>query len=319
MHLVLKPFHGKIYQKNGIFSSYDKNIFYGIDKYLKKRGLNIVTADVTTPREADYYIFCDVPYPWEVKYWILLLKHLKKSILVCFESPIINPFSHLRFIQKLFKQVYSWEDSQNLPTNVIKFYIPQTNRDMNISPVKFTDKQFLVMINSFKSSHPFLNFLSRYKTDLYQERLRAIGFFESNLNNEFSLYGKGWPSGTYSSYRGYVKNKIRTLRMFKYSLCFENNPAPGYISEKIFDCFKAKCVPIYLGAPNIRDYIPESCFIDLRNFSNYQELLAFLKSISEANYERYLRSADKFLSNPKTIQTWFDPGFISKITKLKQI
>ena len=40
----------------------------------------------------------------------------------------------------------------------------------------------------------------------------------------------------------------------------------GYISEKIFDCFFAGTVPLYLGAPDIEDYIPADTFIDLRQF-----------------------------------------------------
>ena len=40
----------------------------------------------------------------------------------------------------------------------------------------------------------------------------------------------------------------------------------GYITEKIFDSFAAWCVPVYWGASNVTDYIPEGCFIDRRKF-----------------------------------------------------
>lgn len=312
MNLILKPFHGQAYLQNKIFTSCDdgKNIFYKLDKIMAKKGISIITADIKNPSEVDYYIFCDVPYPWEIRYWILLLKNQKKSILFCFESPIINPFSHLRFIQKLFKLVYSWEDANDLPVNVIKFYIPQTNKDLNVPKVSFNHKSFLIMVNSFKSSYPYFNILSRYKIDLYKTRLKAVNFFEKKIGNNFSLYGKGWSTDQYKSHRGYTDNKIQTLRHFKYCLCFENNPAPGYISEKIFDCFKAKCVPIYLGAPNICDYIPSSSFIDFRSFSNFDDLLFFLESISEKQYEKYLKSANKFMLLNSTQNIWFEDGFI---------
>ena len=37
----------------------------------------------------------------------------------------------------------------------------------------------------------------------------------------------------------------------------------GYVTEKIFDAFKAGCVPVYWGAENITKYVPAECFIDM--------------------------------------------------------
>ncbi len=41
---------------------------------------------------------------------------------------------------------------------------------------------------------------------------------------------------------------------------------PGYITEKIWDSFKARSIPIYWGASNIEEYIPINTFIDFRKF-----------------------------------------------------
>ena len=41
---------------------------------------------------------------------------------------------------------------------------------------------------------------------------------------------------------------------------------PGYMTEKIWDSFKAKTVPVYWGASNIEEYVPKNCFIDYRDF-----------------------------------------------------
>ncbi len=69
----------------------------------------------------------------------------------------------------------------------------------------------------------------------------------------------------------------------------------GYITEKIIDCFAAGCVPIYLGADNVTDYIPKECFIDKREFPSYRDLLRFLKSVSAEKHAAYLAAARKFL------------------------
>jgi hypothetical protein len=63
------------------------------------------------------------------------------------------------------------------------------------------------------------------------------------------------------------------LEKYKFSICYENaRDTPGYITEKIFDCFFAGCVPIYWGANNITDHIPKECFIDKRDFEDYKVL-----------------------------------------------
>lgn len=308
INLAIKPFHGKIYLKNGLFHSWDKNIFSNLDVFLIKKNIYLYTCDTHPEITPDRILFCDCPYPWEINYWILLLKNLSKSVLLCFESPIINPFSQMRLVQKLFSHVYSWEDSSRICVN--KFYIPQTSFCMRTNPLAFEKKQFICLINSYKASYPLLQFLSPYKKNLYKERIKAIRFFENVLPNGFSLYGRGWPKKYFPSYFGQVKNKIACLKKYKYNLCFENNIAPGYISEKIFDCFKAGCVPIYYGASNIEKYIPSSAYIDFRDFSSYEQLLAFLLSITPNHYEKYLRAGKKFLHNKKTQSIWFLPGFL---------
>jgi hypothetical protein len=55
----------------------------------------------------------------------------------------------------------------------------------------------------------------------------------------------------------------------------------GYVTEKIFDCFYAGCIPIYLGAKNISKLIPTDSFIDYRKYSSAQELLNHIITLSD--------------------------------------
>ena len=80
------------------------------------------------------------------------------------------------------------------------------------------------------------------------------------------------------------------------SLTFENcDNAPGYISEKILDAFMAGIVPIYWGAPNIATHIPSDCFIDMREFADYEDLYKYLKGVSYVRYCEYLEAIDSFI------------------------
>lgn len=74
-------------------------------------------------------------------------------------------------------------------------------------------------------------------------------------------------------------DKIAVLKNDQFCVCYENTKdVRGYVSEKIFDCFKAGVVPVYLGASNICEYVPKSSFVDRRDFASDQEVYDFLKS-----------------------------------------
>lgn len=159
--------------------------------------------------------------------------------------------------------------------------------------------------------------------DLYAERVRTIRWFEHNAPEAFDLYGSGWEVSpprfgkigrlwhrmalrwarltgykAFSSYRGKVPSKLETLKKYRFAVCYENvKDLPGYITEKIFDCFFAGCVPIYWGAPNVSDYIPRACFIDRREFSSHDDLYWYLTHMTEANYQAYQIAVRDFLDS----------------------
>ena len=201
--------------------------------------------------------------------------------------------------------------------------MPKTSLGLNIKPKKFKERKFLVLIN--KNILPFYPFkiILKFGKELYTERIRAIEFFEKTIPKKFYLYGRDWNKPKkhnlteriigpkkYLTYKGEVDDKIELLSSFKYSICFENlTDTTGFITEKIFDCLKARCVPVYWGATDIENYIPRECFIDFRQFKDYDELLKFLNSISEQKYAKYIKSIEKLLSDKKFINLWFEEAF----------
>jgi hypothetical protein len=143
--------------------------------------------------------------------------------------------------------------------------------------------------------------------DRYRARLRAIEAF-SGLD-DFDLYGEGWNvrhpavepalhAAAQRVYRGVVDDKLSLLARYRFALVFENTRFPGYISEKLFDCFFARCIPIYSGAPDIAQYVPPPAFIDARQFATVPDLERFLRGITEADARRYVDAAHAFLASP---------------------
>lgn len=89
---------------------------------------------------------------------------------------------------------------------------------------------------------------------------------------------------------------------------------PGYITEKIWDSFKAKTLPVYWGASNIEEYVPKNCFIDYRDFLDFEKLFIFLSNITESEYNIYIENIELFLQTQEA-KKWFDRSWAEDFLK----
>jgi hypothetical protein len=101
----------------------------------------------------------------------------------------------------------------------------------------------------------------------------------------------------YPSYRGPASSLRATLKDYRFCICLENSSFPGWVTERIFDCFLSGCVPVYLGDPNIKSRIQEDAFIDMRKFKSYQDMYDSLKNMSENEYLNYIEAIKSFLNS----------------------
>ena len=189
-----------------------------------------------------------------------------------------------------YQYVYTWDDSLVDNKKFFKFYYPEKQAIAHDLP-NFSEKKLCVMISSHFTLH----------------RLEMLDFFRDK-KDEFEFYGKKCPEKQFEHlYKGPIEGppsspeKINTLKKYRFCLCFENKTnLPGYISEKIFHCFAAGCVPVYLGASNIELYIPKNCFIDLRDFESRDALYSYIKNMSQEKYEEYLSHIRRYLESTQS-------------------
>lgn len=91
---------------------------------------------------------------------------------------------------------------------------------------------------------------------------------------------------------GPVKDKDAFIRKYKFNIAFENSMVEGYTTEKLFDAFAAKTVPIYWGNPLVsRDANPEA-FINITDFATLQDAVDYVAKVNsdEKLYHNYLNS-----------------------------
>lgn len=273
------------------------------------------------------------------------------SAFFVFECPIVEPslYRALGDVERRFKHVFTWSDSASLERftgrrlRFDRFYWPQSFDDVHPGIWDNTDRKFLVMINSNKLPRV-------YWRELYTRRLEAVEFF--SRFDEVDLYGPGWEKASFRvgktlmpftlrrlqhsmltqwqrvspdarlvaarrAWRGVARSKSATLGGYDFAVCFENMTLNGWITEKIFDCFFAGTVPVYWGAPEIGEVIPEACFIDMRQFEGFQDLRHFLKSLTPADLRRYRRCARDFLRS-KAFQPFSKQAFAERFLELVQ-
>jgi hypothetical protein len=219
-----------------------------------------------------------------------------KLLYIPTEPPIISAMHDEAILCEMpFDRVLFWNDEfvagcrQGVKCNIGQPVIEYSE----IPIISFQNKRFMGAI--------FSNKFVKHVHSLYPERLQAVDYLSSKAEG-IDLYGVGWGMSTrpsiQKSYRGICEAKIDVLKNYKFSICFEN--ARGYkglITEKIFDCFAAGNVPVYLGAPNIEDYIPKSCFVDFRDFNDYPSLYKYLTAMTSVEYQAYIDAAREYLQS----------------------
>jgi hypothetical protein len=333
MKIFIRGFNGAVFRKSGLINiNNDQNLIVFkllIDK-LRARSIDVkFFEDINSEIINSKIFFFDFPYSFDIRQLSQLVKELfsnkNQKVLVLFEPSIVAPLNYFKLLHRLFTKIYTWNDDLVDNKTYFKFHWPQSIVGYNTKPQPFKSRKFITLINGNKlslfPSNPFTA-----GNELYSERIKAIEFFENCTKVEFDLYGRGWNKKRFlnfkdqifgvqkfKTYKGAITNKIKILSRYKYCICFENlTNVNGYITEKIFDCFKARTIPIYLGASNIEEYIPEKCFIDFRKFNSYESLLKHLESISESEFIEYIRNIEKLLEDKHFFKRWFGSEF-SKI------
>ena len=240
----------------------------------------------------------------------------KPKYLFNLECPTIYPQTWNKDIYHKFDKIFTWHDDLIDNKKFFKINTPSYSKDRTLNLPNNKKEKLCVIIGSNKKND--------HINDLYHKRLDIIKWYEKNALNDLDFFGYGWSnylftgnriirslnkiniltkllSKKYKNYRGvYNGNKVNLLRNYKFSYCIENAKGyRGYITEKIFHCFFSMTVPIYLGCPNISEHVPKSCYIDIRDFKNLDDIHSYIKNMTDIKYNKYLSSIKEFLKSEK--------------------
>ena len=260
-------------------------------------GCSINTIDIYggNYKNLDAILFFRVDYA--VLYQAFKSGFKGKMIYFAWEPPVVSKeHSAEQLIEflNIFDCVMTWNDDLVDDDTFYKINFPQWFEvdSEKYQTIDFSNKKLLTNISMDKSS--------THKDELYSARKIVIDFFEKNFSEDFDFYGMRWDKETFKNYKGMCNDKLEVYSQYKYTICFENmKSSNGYITEKLFDCFKAGIVPIYMGAPNVSSYIPENCIIKYDCFNSVSEMYHYISQINETEYEEIRSNISNFLASEK--------------------
>ena len=244
--------------------------------------------------DVDYFLFFRLD--WDVCKAIVKSGKADKMVYCTAEPPSVHRYNSpigYSLLKHIFPFILTWNDDWTDEKSVFKRNTPYWFVDQRVGSLAYSQKKLLTCIAGNKYSD--------YPGELYSERKKAICFFEEYYPKEFDLYGTGWNKEEHPCYRGRIDDKSGCYHKYRFALCYENiEGLKGYITEKLLDCLVSGIVPVYAGSTDVSEYVPEECFIRLRDFDDYYELYDYISVMDEETYNSFLESADAFLKSAKS-------------------
>lgn len=273
-------------------------LFVELKACLRQMGVDLHTDDMFkhSPTRCDLEI--------HVNARSVALKSLRPCYVLLLENQLVRPLNQDYRLLKKYRKIFSWRKdlpNQHNVQRIAAYPVP-----IRSAPVDGWSSRtgFACMVAANKSM------ADKSSVNLYLERLKTIRWWQKNHPQHFDLYGLGWNmpessksvwgalvrawyranstgdrSRFFPGWKGPVASKTELMSRYRFAFCYENVAGlPGYVTEKIFDAMGAGCLPIYWGAPDIHEFIPEECFIDRRKFATHEELWRYLNGMTESEF-----------------------------------
>ena len=84
------------------------------------------------------------------------------------------------------------------------------------------------------------------------------------------------------SVKNIKENAGETAKNYKFCLCFENDIYPGYVTEKPFEAYIARTIPLYYGF-DAEKYLNPKAVINLMDFDNVTTWANYVESVHNNN------------------------------------
>ncbi|KAK5580097.1 hypothetical protein RB653_000110 [Dictyostelium firmibasis] len=152
----------------------------------------------------------------------------------------------------------------------------------------------------FEEKKGFVGFMSTncdsggaiYRTSYIKEMMKytQVDAMGECLNNK-KLNKKDFPHAVFEDLGDSLRIKELVLSKYKFSLAFENNNITDYVTEKVYTSLLSGSIPIYMGSPNIDEWVPKKSIIKTDDFKSPKDLVDYILYLSKNKtaYEEYFQ------------------------------
>ncbi|EFA81377.1 hypothetical protein PPL_05361 [Heterostelium album PN500] len=238
---------------------------------------------------------------------------------VVFEAQPLGQFGYAYlkdlpdFPQKQVDQYYvnfGFEHEHYFPLQFEPGYL--SNIDVNMT-FRQTSQVYITFTCSWgQMDHGSIDNFKNAPVKPFKEKIKGVGFMSSNCVGGGAIYrtqyiknmmqlmvvdglgeclhtkdlDKEDQKAVFADLGESMKIKEKVLGRYLFSLSFENNNITDYVTEKVYSLLMSGSIPIYMGADNIDEYVPEKSIIKTSDFKSPADLVKYLLYLSE-NEEEY--------------------------------
>ena len=144
-----------------------------------------------------------------------------------------------------------------------------------------------------------------------------FGAWRDKAYDAFNEYRPVLSAGSYrnnmpKSEKVTMTNKFFIQKTCKFSIAFEGFSERGYISEKIFDAYRANTIPIYYGnSETVKDILNPKSYINISDYGNDMKKVLDRVKYLDSNDDRYI----SMLNEPVFINHNYFDEMYSKLEK----
>lgn len=94
------------------------------------------------------------------------------------------------------------------------------------------------------------------KTEGQRQRLALLDGLKQRLGDSLVHFGRGFEP---------IDDKMDAILPYRFHLVLENSVLPNYWTEKLADAYLGWAYPVYLGCPNVSDYLPAEALLSIND------------------------------------------------------
>ena len=215
-----------------------------------------------------------------------------------------NPYLHIYFYNHI-SNVYESPDKSFIAIPMIHvqlFYFLHKYNNIQPRPIPFEQKKTCLITTSLTQQGPLLqkkHIIFQQLKQLFGESIDQVSIIKETCPNDSCYHSQAL---------------MNLFQHYKFVFVAENSIGDGYITEKIFNAFFSRTIPIYLGTHTITQFFNDNSYINANDLNNPSVKDKILNLAShKSDYEAFIKQYDEGANIKENIKNKIIPETQQKL------